>query len=63
MNKRKVDLDYQVLIFKIIMNRADIVVGVERVLEDIGQTAKWNQKKLTWTITHHNPTFTRQHQI
>jgi len=42
---------------------SDIIVGVERTLEDIGEVAKWNKKRLRWIITHNTPNFTRQHII
>lgn len=42
---------------------SDIIVGVERTLEDIGTLAKWNRKRLRWIITHNSPKQTRQHII
>jgi hypothetical protein len=45
------------------MNNKDIIVGVSRTLEDIGQSAQWNKKLLTWVITHNTTNSTRQHCI
>lgn len=45
------------------MNTKDIIVGVSRTLEDIGVSAQWNKKLLTWIITHNTSTSTRQHSI
>lgn len=41
----------------------DVIVGVSRTLSDIDNKSKWNNKLITWVITHNTPEFTKQYTI
>lgn len=50
-----------ILVYVMIMKSEDIIVGVEKALEEVEDS--WNRKRLRWLLTHHTPRHTTQHCV